>query len=74
MRGTIVTLATLILIAMHAAAHGEQEGRSSKLAGLKAAAEVSRDTYGIAHIKAANDHDLYFMQGYVHAQDRLFQM
>lgn len=46
----------------------------SRLEGLQAAADVSRDVYGIAHIRAGNDHDLYFMQGYVHAQDRLFQM
>jgi penicillin amidase len=25
-------------------------------------------------VRAGNNHDLYFMQGYVHAQDRLFQM
>ncbi|WP_455212858.1 penicillin acylase family protein [Kaarinaea lacus] len=35
---------------------------------------VIRDTDGIAHIYAKNEHDLFFMQGYIHAQDRLFQM
>ena len=30
--------------------------------------------HGIAHIRAGNEHDLFFLQGYVHAQDRLFQM
>lgn len=74
MRGFILAIATCMLVAIHGAASGEQEGPPSKLVGLKAAAEVSRDNYGIAHIKAGNDHDLYFMQGYVHAQDRLFQM
>src|SRR5262245_45801787 len=44
------------------------------LPGLRAAAQITRDTNGIAHIRAANDHDLYFLQGWVHAQDRLFQM
>jgi penicillin G amidase len=39
-----------------------------------AAAQVWRDTFGIAHIQASNEHDLFFLQGYVHAQDRLFQM
>ncbi len=28
----------------------------------------------IAHIRAENEHDLFFLRGYVHAQDRLFQM
>ena len=74
MRRTIVSIASCMLVAIHGAASGEQEDQSSKLAGLKAAAEVSRDNYGIAHIRAGNEHDLYFMQGYVHAQDRLFQM
>ena len=29
---------------------------------------------GIAHVTASNDHDLFFLQGWVHAGDRLFQM
>jgi penicillin amidase len=33
-----------------------------------------RDSHDIAHIQAQNPHDLYVLQGYVHAQDRLFQM
>src|SRR5258707_8581246 len=45
-----------------------------RLAALWAAAEVTRDTLGVAHINARNEHDLFFLQGYVHAQDRLFQM
>jgi penicillin amidase len=44
------------------------------LPGLLAAASVTRDIDGIAHIKAANEHDLFFLQGWVHAGDRLFQM
>jgi len=45
-----------------------------RLAGLHAAAEVSRDAAGIPHIRAGNEHDLFFLQGWVHAEDRLFQM
>lgn len=45
-----------------------------KLDGLQATARIIRDVDGIAHIRAANEHDLFFLQGYVHAQDRLFQM
>ena len=33
-----------------------------------------RDIDGIAHIRASNEHDLFFLQGWVHAGDRLFQM
>ncbi len=36
--------------------------------------EILRDKYGVPHIYAQNNHDLFFAQGYVHAQDRLFQM
>ncbi|HEY6096566.1 MAG TPA: penicillin acylase family protein, partial [Candidatus Deferrimicrobium sp.] len=42
--------------------------------GLSAPVEIVRDRYGVPHITAASDRDLYFAQGFVHAQDRLFQM
>jgi penicillin amidase len=71
---TLLVFATCMLIATNAATQGKSEGQPSRLKGLTAAATISRDIYGIAHIKAGNDHDLYFLQGYVHAQDRLFQM
>ena len=44
------------------------------VSGLKASVEVLRDRWGIAHIYAKNKHDLFFAQGYVAAQDRLFQI
>lgn len=47
---------------------------SVTLAGLHAPVRVERDSWGVAHIYAANQHDLFFAQGYVAAQDRLFQM
>src|SRR5262245_40270168 len=45
-----------------------------KLPGLKEPVEVLRDRWGIAHIYAQNTHDLFFAQGFVAAQDRLFQI
>ena len=42
--------------------------------GLKAPVTVRRDAHGIPHIKAANMDDLLFAQGYVTAQDRLWEM
>jgi penicillin amidase len=42
--------------------------------GLDGPARVDRDGNGIAHIRAGTRHDLFFLQGWVHAQDRLFQM
>ena len=42
--------------------------------GLSAPVEVIRDKWGVPHIYAQSEHDLFFAQGYVHAQDRLWQM
>jgi penicillin amidase len=42
--------------------------------GLQAPAQVTRDPQGVAHVQAANEHDLWLLQGWVHAEDRLFQM
>jgi len=44
------------------------------LAELKAEARVIRDERGVPHIYAASSHDLYFMTGYITAQERLWQM
>lgn len=42
--------------------------------GLRERGEVRRDGFGVPYILARNAYDLYFLQGYVTAQDRLFQM
>ena len=42
--------------------------------GLSKPVRVLRDRWGVAHIYALNQHDLFFAQGFVAAQDRLFQM
>src|SRR5512145_1876897 len=42
--------------------------------GLAAPVEIRRDQWGVPHIQAANEPDMFFAQGYVHAQDRLWQM
>jgi penicillin amidase len=44
------------------------------LPGLEAPVEILRDRWGIAHIYAKNADDLFLAQGFVVAQDRLFQM
>ncbi|QHE51926.1 penicillin acylase family protein [Pontibacillus sp. HMF3514] len=44
------------------------------IGGLRAPVEVVRDADGVPHIKAENEHDLFLAQGYVQAQDRMFQM
>jgi penicillin G amidase len=42
--------------------------------GVREPVTVIRDAAGIPHITAANEDDLFFAQGFVQAQDRLFQM
>jgi penicillin amidase len=44
------------------------------LPGLKAPIEILRDRWGVPHIFAGDLHDLFFAQGFVHAQDRFWQM
>jgi penicillin G amidase len=44
------------------------------VAGLRSVVNVLRDRWGVAHIYASDAHDLFFAQGVVAAQDRLFQM
>lgn len=45
-----------------------------QLAGLSAPVDIVRDTEGIPHIYAQSDADAYFALGFVHAQDRLWQL
>src|SRR5260221_2860435 len=45
-----------------------------RVAGLQRPVSVLRDRWGVPHITANTLHDVAFAQGYVTAQDRLFQM
>ena len=45
-----------------------------QLPGLMDSVEVHFDERRVPHVFAKNDHDLYYMQGYLQARDRLFQM
>ena len=44
------------------------------ISGLSAPVTVRRDTHGVPHIEAATQDDMFLAQGYVTAQDRLWQM
>ncbi|RZS97170.1 penicillin acylase family protein [Cecembia calidifontis] len=54
--------------------HSPTYNGTIELAGLEAEAEVYFDDYGVPHIYASNEKDAYMALGYIHAQDRLFQM
>jgi penicillin G amidase len=42
--------------------------------GLHSAVHIYRDDYGVPHVSANDEHDLMYAAGYLHAQDRLWQM
>jgi penicillin amidase len=72
----LLSAAAFLLCSCSTVFQGSVPQRDGVLAvpGLLAPVEIDRDRYGIPHISARNDHDLYFAQGFAHAQDRLFQM
>ncbi len=45
-----------------------------RVPGISALVEIQRDPEGIPHVRAGSARDAFFGQGWVHAQDRLFQM
>src|SRR5262249_13244045 len=47
---------------------------SLQVPGLHQPVDVIRDEWGVPHIYAQNTEDLFFAQGYVRAQDRLWEM
>ncbi len=51
-----------------------QSNQSIRAPGLQQPVEIIRDRWGVNHIYAKNEHDLFFAQGYSAAQDRLFQL
>ena len=51
-----------------------QTSGTVQITGLEGDVEIIRDTMGVPHIYADTPQDLFLAQGYVHAQDRFFQM
>ena len=86
-RATFAKLFALVLIALLLGASGTvlwlrsalrsalpQLDGTLPVSGLAAPVVVTRDSHGVPTIQASNLDDLFFAQGYVTAQDRLFQM
>jgi penicillin amidase len=83
MRACIVSLAAILLLHRCDRAPTLEDRAREALAqldgeialpGLDAQVEVLRDEWGVPHIFAENQEDLFFAQGYVQAQDRFWQM
>ncbi len=67
-------LPVIFAVLLIAALSFGQNAAEIKVAGLSGPVVVKRDARAIPYIEAQNDDDLYFMQGYVTASDRLWQM
>lgn len=74
--GSIFIIAVVIFIISYIILNKslpEYDGKV-KLSGLISEVNIYRDSFAIPLISASNDEDLAFALGYVHAQERLFQM
>ena len=65
---------TAILLIVSNVVFGQVSAAQLNIEGLKQEVKVHRDGRGIPYIEARNEDDLYFAQGFVTAQDRLWQM
>ncbi|MEX5586815.1 penicillin acylase family protein [Pseudomonas urmiensis] len=79
MKRSLSVLAIVIAVAAGAGywyVQGKQPQRTGEvvISGLQAPVSVRYDARGVPHLQAQNETDLYRALGYVHAQDRLFQM
>lgn len=63
----------LYLLLLCSATGLSQKKEQLVVKGLREPVEIIRDTWGLNHIYAKNQYDLFFAQGYAAAKDRLFQ-
>ncbi len=82
LRGLVIALIVLLVLSVGAAVWARTQLRGSlaqldgtyQLAGLAAPVEISRDALGIPTVKGSNRADVARATGFLHAQDRFFQM
>ena len=67
---TLIALFSTIIAAHPSGAQGTE---TLAISGLEQDVEIVKDQWGISHIYAETEHDLFFAQGYSAARDRLFQ-
>src|SRR5690242_18289791 len=73
MRHTVVLAISLAAAAAIHAAPAAPTARPLAVDGLREPVDLLRDRWGVNHIYAKNEDDLFFAQGYAAARDRLFQ-
>jgi penicillin amidase len=71
-RAVAVSFALFFAHSIHA--QDIPNGRMFHMPGLDRPAMVTREPNGIPHVFALTTHDVHFLTGWLHAQDRLFQM
>ncbi len=69
----ILVSVVLLLRSIGTSSLPQQDGKVI-LSGIGSSTKVLRDRLGVPYIIAQSDSDAYFALGFVHAQDRLFQM
>lgn len=71
----IVILAAILIISVYLVRRSfPQLNGEIKISGLNSTVRILRDRFGVPQIYASTPHDLFFAQGFVHAQDRFWQM
>jgi penicillin G amidase len=81
-RWAVSLIGILLILVLLASVSGYRTVRSSfpqitgelSLTGLDGQVDIYRDEFGIPQVYASSEHDLFFAQGYLHAQDRFWQM
>ncbi|HET9694431.1 MAG TPA: penicillin acylase family protein [Steroidobacteraceae bacterium] len=74
---TLVPLGTMLALSLAQAGTqppGQVKDPSLALPGLQGPARIVRDVDGMPHVYAHNEHDALYLQGWLQAQDRLFQI
>ena len=67
-------LAIVFAALVHPTSLAAQQTTNLTLPGLDAPVEILKDEWGVSHIYAETEHDLFFAQGWNAARDRLFQL
>ncbi|ODB35875.1 hypothetical protein BB427_16335 [Pseudoalteromonas sp. BMB] len=70
----IPSLVSVILVLRYLESSLPEVEGNKVIEGIDSTVSISRDNHGVAYIEAESDHDVYFTMGYVHAQDRLWQL
>jgi penicillin G amidase len=71
---SLALVAVLVLVAITTSRGLPETTGTLTVAGLHDPVDVVRDASGIIHVTAEDRHDLFVAQGYVHAQERMWQM